>query len=101
MDSDESTDLINWAHVKHISEISREDQEKAFEIRDKINLILETCLLLPAEETKLQIKQVANLRKEIEKLGFFINIEYAEDDYKRLIATIRLYTLKCKTEIVN
>ncbi len=101
MGSNESVNLINWAHVKHISEISSQDQERAFELRDKINLILETCLLVSPEETKLQMRQVNNLKKEIEKLGFFIKIECTEDDEKHLIAEISLYTLKCKTEIVN
>lgn len=106
MENDDLTDLRNWAHVKHISEISAEDQEKCFEMRDEINRILESYLLLPPEESEEQMQRVAKLKKEIEKLGFFINIEfhlYLKDGGrdKQVIAEIKLYTSKCKTRIVQ
>ena len=97
-------DLKKWVHVKHISEISREDQERAFEARDEINQILETYFLLLPEEAKSQIIKVVELEKEIEKLGFFIDIRFPiknEGEYLVLLAEIGLYTLKCKTETVN
>lgn len=97
-------DLHLFPHMKHISEISPEDQREAKELLKEITDIFEGILLLSPQNISNHLSDLRRLKKEVEKLGygFTSEIKTSSSQGKLTIkADLRLYTSKCKTKQVN
>ena len=99
-----STDLGQSAHMKHISEISREDQRRAQEILLEIREIFDGIIGLSKDETKYRLENFGKLKVDVEKLGYAITVDIVGSDQlgeMSVKADLRLHTSKCKTNIAN
>lgn len=97
-------DLRLCPHMKHISEISSEDQRRAKEILGEITGIFEGILRLPPRNISDRLADLKRLKKEVEKLGYGFTSDFKTSSGHgelSIKADLRLYTSKCKTKVVN
>lgn len=87
---------------KHLDEISIQDREEAKILANEIKELLETYLLLPAEEAKPFIDRATKFQLELEQMGFGVIVSiFLSAETLKLTADVGLLTSHVKSKMVN